>query len=94
MQPGYFTAIREFLESQILKQSSEDQQQAAADTTAPSASSLANEEKKGTTLDESYIDGQLVDENNDESYQLVSGVVDDKGVSHSFQVEEVELEED
>lgn len=94
MQPGYFTAIREFLESQILKQSSEDQQQAAADTTAPSASSLANEEKKGTTLDESYIDGQLVDESNDESYQLVSGVVDDKGVSHSFQMEEVELEED
>lgn len=94
MQPGYFTAIREFLESQILKQSSEDQQQATADTTAPSASPLVNEEKKETTLDESYIDGRLVDENNDESYQLVSGVVDDRGVSHSFQVEEVELEED
>ncbi|KAF1806670.1 Alpha/Beta hydrolase protein [Mucor lusitanicus] len=103
MQPGYFTAIREFLESQILKQSPQDQQQqrsattTTTATTTPSpapAASAANQEKKETTLDESYIDGQLVDENNDKSYQLVSGVVDDKGLSHSFQVEEVELEED
>lgn len=80
MQPGYFTAIREFLESQILKQGPDE---------IP-----VQEKMEKSVLDESYIDGQLVDENNDKAYQLVSGVVDDEGLSHSFQVEEVELEED
>lgn len=81
MQPGYFTAIREFLESQVLKQDSDE-------------TPVVQEKKEKPLLDESYIDGQLVGENNDKSYQLVSGVVDDEGLSHSFQVEEVELEED
>jgi fermentation-respiration switch protein FrsA (DUF1100 family) len=73
MQPGYFTAIREYLEKHILKQ---------------------EEHKHKNTIDASYIDGQPVNEKNDESYQLVSGVADEEGMTHSFQVEEVELEEE
>jgi len=44
------------------------------------------------TLDESYIDGRSVQEN-DESYQLVSGVKGADGVSHSFELKEIELED-
>jgi fermentation-respiration switch protein FrsA (DUF1100 family) len=75
MQPGYFTAIKEYLEKSVLK-----------------------EEKPSTldqsTLDQSYVDGKLVDSENDQAYQLVSGVTDEKGMAHSFQVEEIELDEE
>lgn len=79
MQPGYFTAIREFLESHVLKQ------QEVKEATVV--------KEKKNTLDESYIDGKPVNEN-DKSYQLVSGVTDEEGMAHSFQVEEIELDED
>ncbi|KAI8352879.1 Alpha/Beta hydrolase protein [Choanephora cucurbitarum] len=74
MQPGYFTAIHEFLEKHVLRQT--------------------EEEKETPTLDASYIDGRLVDENNDTSFQLVSGVTDEEGMTHSFQVESIELDEE
>jgi hypothetical protein len=45
-------------------------------------------------LDQSYVDGKLVDSENDQAYQLVSGVTDEKGMAHSFQVEEIELDEE
>lgn len=77
-QPGYFTAIREFIESRVLKEAKPEQQQ--------------QPKKKKTTLDESYIDGRLVNEEDDKKYQLVSGLADQEGQTHNFQVEEIELE--
>jgi fermentation-respiration switch protein FrsA (DUF1100 family) len=74
MQPGYFTAVREYLEKHVLKQEEEP--------------------KKTTVMDQSFIDGQPVNEKNDESYQLVSEVADEQGMTQSFQLEEVELEEE
>ncbi|KAI7903947.1 Alpha/Beta hydrolase protein [Cokeromyces recurvatus] len=75
MQPGYFTAIHEFLERYILKQDVDDA-------------------KNGeNTLDQTYIDGQPVNENNDTSSTLMSGTTDVKGITHNLQVEEIELEE-
>jgi hypothetical protein len=73
MQPGYFTAIREFLETFILKQEKEEEQ---------------------TVVDQPLIDGKPAKDQKDQSYQLVSGVTDEEGLTHSFQVEEVELEEE
>ncbi|OBZ90188.1 Protein bem46 [Choanephora cucurbitarum] len=73
-KPGYFTAIHEFLEKHVLRQT--------------------EEEKETPTLDASYVDGRLVDENNDTSFQLVSGVTDEEGMTHSFQVESIELDEE
>lgn len=73
MQPGYFNAIREFLETYVLQIEKEEK-----------------EEKK--VLDESYLDGETTKEN-DKTYQLISGLADEEGMEHSFQVEEVELEE-
>ncbi|CEI88431.1 hypothetical protein RMCBS344292_02821 [Rhizopus microsporus] len=81
MQPGYFTAIRDFLEKSVLHIDHEEQVQ------------QEKKEKDKVVLDESYIDGKLP-EDNDRSYQLVSGVTDEKGMAHSFQLEEVELEEE
>lgn len=81
MQPGYFTAIREYLEKHVLQQTKEEER-------------IQEHKKTPAAMDRSYIDGQLVDEKNDESYQLVSGVADEQGMTHSFQVEEVELEEE
>lgn len=81
MQPGYFTAIREFLESYILK--------------------VEVEKEETHTIDQSYVDGKPITEEsvkpttkNDQAYQLVSGVTDEEGFTHSFQVEEVEIEEE
>jgi fermentation-respiration switch protein FrsA (DUF1100 family) len=68
MQPGYFTAIRDYLELQVLKK-----------------------EKAKTSVDKTLVDGKLVSEN-DKSNQLVSGNTDETGLSHSFEV--VELEEE
>lgn len=70
MQPGYFAAIREYLEKEI-----------------------SHKEEEKVVLDESFVDGKPVDEN-DDTYQLVSGVTDTEGMAHSFQVEEIMLEED
>ncbi|KAI9272466.1 Alpha/Beta hydrolase protein [Sporodiniella umbellata] len=71
MQPGYFTAIRDFLEKLAL---------------------FVDKEKAKNVLEESYLDGKPVEEN-DKSYQLISGVTDGEGMAHSFQVEEVVMEE-
>lgn len=86
VQPGYFTAIREFLERRVLK----EERRAEED-----------KEKAEAKLDTSRIDGEPVTEDNVqqqqrefETYQLVSGVADAEGMTHSFQVEEVELEEE
>ncbi|CAO3702029.1 unnamed protein product [Rhizopus stolonifer] len=70
MQPGYFNAIRDFLEK----------------------SALFVDKKEENVLEESYLDGKPAVEN-DTSYQLISGVADEEGMAHSFQVEEVDLEE-
>jgi fermentation-respiration switch protein FrsA (DUF1100 family) len=77
MQPGYFTAIREYLETYILKKEQEVEQELV--------------EEKTNTIDKTYIDGKPV---NDQAYQLVSGVMDEEGMTHSFQVEEVELDDE
>lgn len=77
MQPGYFAAIHDFLEKEVLKSEPEK----------------APEEKKTAVLDETLVDGKPVNEN-DETYQLVSGVTDTEGMAHSFQVEEIMLEEE
>ncbi|KAI8393543.1 Alpha/Beta hydrolase protein [Radiomyces spectabilis] len=82
MQPGYFTAIREFIEKRILKEERVDPQE-------------EEKEKEKKTVAAVKIDGvETTDKRQTESYQLVSGVADAKGMTHSFQVEEIELEEE
>lgn len=81
MQPGYFSAIRDYLEAHVLKQSKEEEEEKVEE----------KPKEKKNTLDESYIDGKPV---NDQPFQLVSGVTDSNGLEHSFQVEEIELEDE
>ncbi|KAI7860682.1 Alpha/Beta hydrolase protein [Circinella umbellata] len=87
VQPGYFTAIREFLERRILMEERRTDQ---------------DREKAEHTTDQVHLDddnkgGQQEEERRSstpEPYQLVSGVADESGMTHSFQVEEIELEEE
>lgn len=78
MQPGYFAAIREFLEKEVLKTTPEEKEEP---------------KQKKVVVDKTYVDGKPA-EDNDETYQLVSGVTDTEGMTHSFQVEEIMLEEE
>lgn len=68
MQAGYFTAIRNYLESHVLKK-----------------------EKPKGNLDATLIDGKVASDS-DKASHLVSGNTDESGLSHSFEV--VELEEE
>ncbi|KAI8990216.1 Alpha/Beta hydrolase protein [Pilobolus umbonatus] len=74
MQPGYFTAIKDFIYKSVLKEVDE--------------SSEVKQKVPRNTLDESYIDGRPAEET-EETYQLVSGVVGEDGVSHSFELKEI-----
>ncbi|KAF7732382.1 hypothetical protein EC973_005278 [Apophysomyces ossiformis] len=81
VQSGYFAAIREFLERRVLKEERRSEE---------------DKEKAARTVETVHIDP---DEENPEgrrfeTYQLVSGLEDAEGMKHSFQVEEVELEEE
>ncbi|KAI8148137.1 Alpha/Beta hydrolase protein [Fennellomyces sp. T-0311] len=84
VQPGYFTATREFLEQRMLKVERRTDE---------------NREKAEDTTEQVRVDGKLVDTGNSqhsslETYPLVSGVADEEGMTHSFQVEEIELDEE
>lgn len=84
IQSGYFEAIREFLERRVLKEES-----------------IVEEEKEKTerTVETVHIEPDHEETPSSpvkrfETYQLVSGMEDAEGMKHSFQVEEVELEEE
>ncbi|KAI9492456.1 Alpha/Beta hydrolase protein [Zychaea mexicana] len=88
VQPGYFTAIREFLERRVLKEERRTDE---------------DREKAEHTTERVRIDEKPVDDRKEqpqqlhtspETYQLVSGVADSEGMTHSFQVEEIELDEE
>ncbi|ORX52059.1 alpha/beta-hydrolase [Hesseltinella vesiculosa] len=77
MQPGYFPAIREFLETRVVK----------GEITVDSKDPLADLHPAANTTPES-----VVTKVQKEGYQLVSGVTK-PDLAQSFSIEEVELEE-
>ncbi|KAG0174878.1 hypothetical protein DFQ28_007667 [Apophysomyces sp. BC1034] len=84
VQSGYFAAIREFLERRVLKEERRTQEERErAERTIETVHIDPEEDGSPSTQAKQF-----------ETYQLVSGLEDAEGMKHSFQVEEVELEED
>ncbi|KAI8093525.1 Alpha/Beta hydrolase protein [Halteromyces radiatus] len=81
MQSGYFAAIREFLETRILKNEKpmEDKQELDEEIVEQELESTAESNKNAIQQSEGY--------------QLVSGMANDIGLAQSFSIEEVELDE-
>ena len=92
VQPGYFTAIREFLERRILmeeRRTDEDREKAQHTTDHVHL----DDDNKGEQQQQEQETGEE-GRRSPQAYQLVSGVADESGMTHSFQVEEIELEEE
>ncbi|KAI9033574.1 Alpha/Beta hydrolase protein [Phycomyces nitens] len=76
MQPGYFSAIREYLDRRIREEEPEE-------IPFDSKRSSSNQTIETVDLD-----------SDSEPYELVSGLADEHGKTHSFEVEELELDMD
>ncbi|KAI8979633.1 Alpha/Beta hydrolase protein [Mycotypha africana] len=93
MQPGYFTAIQNYLSTHILKEELGERSGTGYPTTQQVEPKETEDE---ATVEAGYVDGQIVgeDKENNQSYQLVSGLADEKGQTHNFTVKEVYLDKD
>jgi hypothetical protein len=93
MQTGYFSAIREFLETRILKNEKlghEEEEHGSLEATV-----IANIDENDALQDPVtttvHASNRMVYQ--EEGYQLVNGKDDDISMAQSFSIEEVELEE-
>ncbi|KAI8331704.1 Alpha/Beta hydrolase protein [Chlamydoabsidia padenii] len=88
MQSGYFSAIREFLETRILKNEKPGQQdeESFASTDIGTEDVLEDPSETSTHTSNNII-------YHEEGYQLINGKDDDISMTQSFSIEEVELEE-
>lgn len=95
MQTGYFSAIREFLETRILKNEKLGHEEEEEHETLEST---VIDEINGDALQDPSLVTTSVHTSNrmvyqEEGYQLVNGKDDDISMAQSFSIEEVELEE-
>lgn len=112
LQPGYYTAVREFLERWVLKEerrTEEDRDEATKATDMvheiegrEKVEAATPENFKQSVLQGLVSKAESANNNKEEEmtargrepFQLVSGLADSEGMTHSFQIEEIELEEE